>query len=145
MKFSIGPHRTALNVFLCWKLRIQKTLLGPLHFLHLLSGGCGTRLSIRRQDPKNHFDAETRGLVYICLPSGTGHFSRCRKYWFGYRCFKKSSSQSHKEEDAIILPNPIIIRFFCPQVPRQECNNVPKQVHSTAVTCYSLKYLHLEL
>ena len=34
----------------------------PLLFPHQLSGGCGTRLSIRRQDPNNYSDTEMRAL-----------------------------------------------------------------------------------
>ena len=37
----------------------------PLLFPHHLTGGCGTRLSIRRQDPNNYSDTETRCLVYL--------------------------------------------------------------------------------
>ena len=34
----------------------------PLLFPHQLSGGCGTRLSIRRQDPNTYSDTEMRAL-----------------------------------------------------------------------------------
>ena len=36
---------------------------GPLKIPHQLTGGYGTRLSIRRQDPNNYSDTETRCLV----------------------------------------------------------------------------------
>ena len=36
----------------------------PLLFLHRPTGGCGTRLSVRRQDQHNYSDTETRCLVY---------------------------------------------------------------------------------
>ena len=39
----------------------------PLLFPHQLSGGCGTRLSIRRQDPNNYSDTETRALSRVTL------------------------------------------------------------------------------
>ena len=37
---------------------------GPSKILQPLTGGCGTRLSIRQQDPNNYSDTETRCLVY---------------------------------------------------------------------------------
>ena len=36
-----------------------------LLFPHQLSGGCGTRLSIRRQDPNIYSDTETRALSRV--------------------------------------------------------------------------------
>ena len=48
-QWSLEVYRTATKA-LHWKFQIQKTLLGPLHFLHPLSGGHGTRLSIRSWD-----------------------------------------------------------------------------------------------
>ena len=42
----------------------------PLLFPHHLTGGCGTRLSIRRQDPNNYSDTETRCLVYVRWEGG---------------------------------------------------------------------------
>ena len=56
---------------------LRKPLLGskwfkrhisrPLHFLHPLTGGSRTRLSIRRQDPNNYSDTETRTLSTLLL------------------------------------------------------------------------------
>ena len=43
---------------------------GPSKILQPLTGGCGTRLSIRRQDPNNYSDTETRCLVYIIAEVG---------------------------------------------------------------------------
>ena len=43
----------------------KQTLLFP----HQLSGGCGTRLSIRRQDPNNYSDTEMRALSSLTPPT----------------------------------------------------------------------------
>ena len=48
-------------------LWFKRHSLRPLLFLHPLTGGCGTRLSIRRQDPNNYSDTEARCLVYSVL------------------------------------------------------------------------------
>merc|ERR1719370_2482629 len=40
----------------------------PLLFPHHLTGGHGTRLSIRRQDPNNYSDTETRTLSTMNIP-----------------------------------------------------------------------------
>ena len=46
----------------------------PLLFPHQLSGGCGTRLSIRRQDPNTYSDTEMRALStwQLCVASHLG-------------------------------------------------------------------------
>ena len=53
-------------------LWFKRHSLRPLLFLHPLTGGCGTRLSIRRQDPNNYSDTETRCLVYGDVTPVTG-------------------------------------------------------------------------
>ena len=68
----VKKNITSLVRTYIWGLRMlflvilwfKRHSLRPLLFLHPLTGGCGTRLSIRRQDPNNYSDTETRCLVY---------------------------------------------------------------------------------
>ena len=69
----VKKNITSLVRTYIWGLRMlflvilwfKRHSLRPLLFLHPLTGGCGTRLSIRRQDPNNYSDTETRCLVYF--------------------------------------------------------------------------------
>ena len=65
------PGSTSKSEFRCMGGLINRFLpvwcpishsIWPLLFPHQLSGGCGTRLSIRRQDPNIYSDTETRAL-----------------------------------------------------------------------------------
>ena len=66
------PRNPSNSEFICMGEPINRFLhvwcpishsICPLLFPHHLTGGCGTRLSIRRQDPNNYSDTETRCLV----------------------------------------------------------------------------------
>ena len=66
------PRNPSNSQFICMGELINRFLhvwcpishsVWPLHFPHHLTGGCGTRLSIRRQDQNNYSDTETRCLV----------------------------------------------------------------------------------
>ena len=65
------PGSTSKSEFRCMGGLINRFLpvwcpishsIWPLLFPHQLSGGCGTRLSIRRQDPNTYSDTEVRAL-----------------------------------------------------------------------------------
>ena len=65
------PGSTSKSEFRCMGGLINRFLpvwcpishsIWPLLFPHQLSGGCGTRLSIRRQDPNTYSDTEMRAL-----------------------------------------------------------------------------------
>ena len=66
------PRNPSNSEFICMGEPINRLLnvccpishsIWPLLFPHHLTGGCGARLNIRRQDPNNYSDTETRCLV----------------------------------------------------------------------------------